>query len=212
MSPRQRPNNLVAHWWFTLDEFMDRAAIVLNSEIARTQDLATAGSTMQLIASVKDGSTSWRIQYEQPPETQIESAVARARPLFLEKDPVFHDKITKALGGLIRDGAPEQAQATVKALKKGWQGHDKSHRWSLAVSANTVLNGQWRTDRQIAHDFIYGELLHANADARQRLKHVPIDERLRAALVWVADATRLTQATKQLYVDLEDAGYLITRT
>jgi hypothetical protein len=64
-----------------------------------------------------------------------------------------------------------------------------------------------RTDRQIARDFLYGDLVHADAEARRRLRIVPYDERLLAAVVWVAKAIRLTQATKQLIIDLEDGGY-----
>ncbi len=69
-----------------------------------------------------------------------------------------------------------------------------------------------RTDRQIARDFLYGKLVHADPEARQRLRSVPENEQLLAAVVWVADATRLTQATKQLIIDLQDGGYFTSRS
>lgn len=203
-------SGLVAGWWSTLDEFVGRADRVLSSSIAQRQDLATVGTTMNLIASLSEGGTSWRIEYGYPPEADIESAATRVRPLFLNDDPIFHGKVTNAMGGLAQ-GAPQLQQELVKVLKKSWQAHDKGYRWAFATSKNPHLAGAWRNDRQIARDFLYGELVHADADARRRLRYVPESERLQAAVVWVADAIRLTQATKQLYVDLKDGQYLTKR-
>lgn len=47
--------------------------------------------------------------------------------------------------------------------------------------------------------------MHADPEARKRLRHISEDERLFAAVVWVADATKL--ATEQLIIDLTDAKY-----
>lgn len=72
-------------------------------------------------------------------------------------------------------------------------------------------SGEMRNDRQIAHDFLYGYLVHHDVDARERLKGVPEAERLIAATVWAADAIKLTLATRQLIIDLRDGGYLSPR-
>ena len=72
MSSYQAPNERNARQWFTLDEFMGRADRVLDSEIARTQDLATAGSVMHLIATVTDGRTDYWLQYEQLREADVD--------------------------------------------------------------------------------------------------------------------------------------------
>lgn len=53
--------------------------------------------------------------------------------------------------------------------------------------------------------------MHADAEARLRLRNVPREERLLAALSWVGDVITLTQATKQAIVDLQDAGCLAAR-
>ncbi|QXG77484.1 hypothetical protein KUM42_08265 [Modestobacter sp. L9-4] len=201
----------IGRWWYTLDEFLDRAERVLSSEIARREDLATVGTTMKLIASVLDGAVRWSIQRQVPREADIESAATRVRPLFLQDDPVFYGKVTNAIGGLARSAGNEH-KATIKALKEAWRTFDKSYRWAVAVSKEPNFTaGQFRNDRQIARDFLYGDLVHADADARQRLANISPEERLLAAVVWVADATRLTLATKQLIVDLTDAGALAAR-
>lgn len=200
----------VGQWWFTLDEFLDRAERVLTSEIARRADLATVGTTMKLIVSLADGVPSQMIR-EVPREADVESAAARVRPLFLQDDPVHHGKVTNAMGGLAQS-APEPQRQAIKQLKKTWQDMDTGYRWSVAVNVGAPPEPeQHRTDRQIARDFVYGDLVHADPEARQRLRLIPEGDRLLAAVVWVADAIRRTQATKQLIVDLKDAGYLTPR-
>jgi len=110
-----------------IDEFMNRAERVLSSEIARREDLATVGTTMRFIGSLSERVTSWRMEREQPREADIESAAARVRPLFLNEDPVFHGKVTTAIGGLVQ-GAPEEIKQAIKALKKAWRSNEKSYR------------------------------------------------------------------------------------
>jgi len=206
------PGTQNGKWWFVLDEFLDRAERVLNSEIARRQDFATVGTTMRLIGSVVSGKAMFSIERDVPREADVESAAARVRPLFLENDPVFHGRVTMALGGLSKDSGSEQELATIKALKNAWQSFEKSYRWSMGTSfSRGIPPGQMRNDRQIARDFIYGDLVHADPEARARLRHISMDDRVLAAVVWVTDATCLTQATKQLAIDLDDAGSLAPR-
>ena len=202
----------VAGWWFTLGQFMARAERVLSSEVAQREDLATIGTTMRLIASLSKGGASWSMEFGSLPEAEVESAATRVRPMFLESDPVFHGKVMNAMGGLAQ-GAPQLQQELIKSLRNAWQSHERSYRWAMTSSkAPTSMGAEvWRTDRQIAQDFLYGDLVHADPEARRRLRHISESERLRAAVVWVGDAVRLTQATKQLYVDLRDGGCLTSR-
>ena len=201
---------MIAPWWYTIDQFMGRADRVLNSSIARRQDLATVGTTLNLIASLSDGETSWQISYSNPPEADIESAAVRVRPLFLDQDPVHYGRVTNAMAGLAQS-APQRERDLIKVLKKAWRCHDEGYRWAMTSSGDAGGSGVWRNDREIARDFLYGELVHADVDARRRLRHVPESARLQAAVVWVADSIRLTQATKQLCVDLIDGGYFTKR-
>ncbi len=204
----------IARWWFVLEEFDYTAERVLTSEIARRQDLATVGTTMNLIASMVDGVPGYRIQRERPRISDIEAAAARVRPLFLESDATYHGNVTAAMSGLAKAAsAPAEQMDMIKALKKAWQNHDKGYRWALGANVGSLpTKDQLRTDRQIAHDFVYGNLVHADPEARERLRLIPVDDRLFAAVVWVADATRRTLATKQLIVDPTEAGHLPSRS
>lgn len=200
-----------AGWWFLVDQFLDRAARVLDSEIARRDDLATVGTTMKIIASVSAGVTSFQLARERPPVADIESAAARVRPLFARDDAVFHENVTGAIGALAQN-APAETLEVVKTVRKAWQEVEGASRWEVASSLSPLPDAERsRTDRQIARDFLYGDLVHADPKARQRLIGISPDERLMAAVVWVADATRLTLATKQLIIDLRDGGYLTPR-
>lgn len=70
-------STLTGRWWFTIDAFDERATIILNSAIARRDDLATIGTQMKFIASVLDGHTSWRMDREVP-RKQKPSLLSRA--------------------------------------------------------------------------------------------------------------------------------------
>lgn len=117
----------------------------------------------------------------------------------------------KAISGLARDH-PSDHQAVIRPLRDAWRSFEKNHRWSLGVATEVSgLDGAMRTDRQIARDFLYGGLVHADPDARQRLTDVSVEDRLIAAVVWVTDTIRLTEATRRLILDLKDAGALAPR-
>jgi hypothetical protein len=146
-----------------------------------------------------------------PPDYLIESAAGRVRALFNQDDPIHHGKVTNALLGLLTDTTPTAVKKELRALKKAWAQDEDSYRWSLGIATAGDPLGQMRTDRQIARDWLYGDLVHADAEARRRLHNVPREERLSAALSWVSDVIKLTQATKQAVVDLRDVGCLAPR-
>ncbi len=197
-------------WWVTLDQFLDRAERVLSCELARREDLATVGTSGKFIASLAKGQpVVWSMERSHPPESDVESAAARLRPLFLQDERVQYGRVTNALGALAQ-GAPEPQRELVKLLKKAWEQHETGYRWAIG-STRSGGSREMRNDRQIARDFLYGDLMHADAAARQRLRGVPQGERLVAATAWAADAIKLTLATKQLVVDLRDGGYLSPR-
>ena len=197
-------------WWVPLDQFLDRAERVLSCELARREDLATVGTSGKFIASLAEANPwcgPWSEVTPRSPTSSRQQHVSG--PLFRQDERVQHGRVTNALGALAQ-GAPEPQRELVKLLKKAWKQHDTGYRWSLGSTRNGG-SGEMRNDRQIAHDFLYGDLVHAADDARQRLRGVPQGARLVAATAWAADAIKLTLATKQLVVDLRDGGYLSPR-
>jgi hypothetical protein len=167
-----RASTLASEWWSILDEFLDRAERVLSCELARREDLATVGTSGKFIASLTEGQpVVWSIERSHPPESDVESAATRVRPLFLKDERVQHGRVTNALGALAA-GAPEPQRELVRSLKRAWKQHETGYRWALG-STRSGGSGEMRNDRQIARDFLYGHLVHADADARQRLRGIP---------------------------------------
>lgn len=198
-----------ARSWFYIDEFQYRAAMVLDLRIAKREDLATIGTQMQVLVASQQG--RHRISMDYPPEDDIELAATRIRPLFNQDDPVYHGHVMKGIGYLAQ-AAPQPQRDFIKLGRKAWAAHDRSTRWSLAVSEGGHDFSKMRTDREIARDFIYADLVHADAEARARLRLIPRSERLLAATTWVTDAIKLTEVTRRLIIDLTDAGCLAARS
>lgn len=180
----------------------------MDSKIAQRADVATLGSTMNVIFTVNRPGLA-RIEREHPLVEEIEQGATRVRPLFLEREEVHHMKVLKALGLLSKDAGPPHTEV-VKQLRQAWKDFPTSSRWGLAVAsaADDAGEAPFRSDRAIAWDWLYGDLLHADPDRRQRLRHVPESERIMAGLLWVKDAVLLTMATQHLITDLEEAGGL----
>jgi len=196
--------------WFTLDQFHDRAQRVLDCRIAQREDLATLGTQIHVLLSVQQG--RHQVTWEAAGEEEIESAAVRIRPLFLKDETVFHAKVMNALLHLTQQG-PDSHRALLREGKKAWAGHKGGYRWKMtsAIVDGPPLMGRMLSDREIARDFMYGDLVHADPDARARLKHVPMEDRLWAAASWITDAIKLTETTRRIIIDLIDAGALASR-
>lgn len=193
--------------WNRLRHFQGRAELISDAEIAKRMDLATLGSTMKILVRV--GESKVQIEREHPPISQIEQAAARLRPVFLDQEVVHHGRVMKALGYLTRNEAPE-VKAVVKAVKTAWQGFDGQRTWAMEAGEfgeNPDTTGQlW--DRQIAHDWLYGYVIHNDLDAQHRIRYISPDDRMMAGLLLTKDAILLVRATQQLVVDLEGVGAL----
>lgn len=115
-----------ARWRLGL--FRERADIVLSCDLARRIDLATLGTQMTLLLT-EEGTGSIALR-GLPPESEIEVAATRLRPIFLQDDEVHHGKVLGALGLL----APAQEHPTIKALRGHWKDLPNSRYWSIATS------------------------------------------------------------------------------
>lgn len=159
---------------------------------------------MQILARVGEPLSTF--VREHPPVEEIEAAAARLRPLFLERDGIHYNQVAKAVSSLTQNSAPEVIQR-VTACREAWRSLPGSETWFMQAGTESDMTPQ-TSDRQIAKDWLYGDLIHADAEAQYRIRHIPEDDRIMAALLWVKDSILLTRATYQLIVDLEDLGEL----
>jgi hypothetical protein len=82
--------------------------------------------------------------------------------------------------------------------------------WSLGVSGG-VEDGDsatMRSDREIAGDWLYGDLIHADPQRRQKIRHIPDHYKLLAGLLWVKDSILMVRATQQVIIDLQNQNEL----
>jgi hypothetical protein len=199
--------SIVTQAWITLDRFGERAARIMRTAIAQRDDLDTLGSQI-LIQINRLGPSKSQIRRERPDEEQIVHAAVVIRPLILQGDPVYHGKVMKALGLLATD-ATEQWRTQVTNEREAWRQIMTVARWTLQVGAT---NGEWQTemrsDRAIAMDWLYADVVHADVQRQEAIKHIPEEDRLMAGLLLVRDGVVYTRSSQNLIRALKEAGAL----
>lgn len=180
----------------------------MDSAISRRVDVATLGTSMHILGVVGRPDLH-QIGWDQPPMEAIEQAAIRLRPIFLENEEVFYNKIMNGLAYLAQE-APTESRQVIIEVKAAWKELTRGMYWSLAVAADAKDRDEspMRTDREIALDWLYGDLVHADPQRRDRLKNIPHHYRVLAGLLWAKDGILLTRATQQLIADLDNLGQL----
>lgn len=193
--------------WKRLRRFQDRAERLFDSAIAKRADLATLGTTMQILMKAESGSAT--ITQEHPPIEEIEAAASKLRPIFLQDEDVHYYKVLSALGYLTRSASAE-ARKSVASCRSSWKRVTDSNYWAVEAAKGEDFADRmpltW--DRQIARDWLYGYLVHDDEEAQHRLRLLGEREKIMAGLLWVKDGLLLVRGTYQLVRDLEDAGEL----
>lgn len=205
------PNgSIVTRAWITLDLFAERAARIMRTGIAQRDDLDTLGSQVQIRVNPLDPS-KFQIRRERPEEAQIVHAAAVLRPLIVQRDPVFHGKVMKALG-VLAIGATEQWRTLVSNEREAWKQITTCARWDVQVGAT---NGEWQTktrsDRATAMDWLYADVVHADVQRQDAIKQIPEEERLMAGLLLVRDGVVYTRSSLNSITALEEARSLTPR-
>lgn len=193
--------------WKRLRRFRSRAKRIADTDIARRADLATLGTTLQVMTRV---GTPWAtIFQEHPPEAEIITGATLLRPVFLKEEDVYHHNVISALGFLVRDRSPE-AKKAVANCKETWKAATRSSYWAFEAALGENLEDRmpqtW--DRDIAKDWLVADIVHDDEDAQHRLRLVSETDKILAGLLWVKDGILLVRGTDQLIVDLEDKGEL----
>ncbi|MEV5012164.1 hypothetical protein AB0K74_45945 [Streptomyces sp. NPDC056159] len=130
-----------------------------------------------------------RIRQEFPPEEVVESAAARLRPILLVGDACFYQKALKALGYFCR--ALPQDSEWLRATRAEWQSRvqpttrEEAGYWVMV--SNTATGEDHSLDRhKLAMAWIYGDVVHHDAERRQESDPFGLFERFRGAVPLVA--------------------------
>jgi len=152
-----------------------------------------------------DGAVSY-VEWDLPPEEVMESAAARVRPLLLQGDDCFYGSVLASLGYFLRD---HPARQNVREIRKMWQARvDESTMRGdagyivLVKDEATGAQGSL-SDLQLALAWVYGDVVHHDADRRAGAQAFGVRERYRAAVPLVAfvmlNTVRLLGFVQSLY-------------
>lgn len=145
------------------------------------------------------------------PEEQVESAAARVRPLILESEATYYVKVFNALGYLLRDH-PDEA-LPLKGAKNAWRqrleaspsagkGGYEVTTGGPGVEAATLNN------LDLAQAWIYGDVVHADSERRDRSRRHGVQTRFRAGQELVAWLLLHSDALTTGVIRLHEVGLI----
>jgi hypothetical protein len=147
-------------------------------------------------------------------EEAFESLAARVRPLTLDREPIHHKKVVRALSRLI-DAAPaatDHQRTWLQRLRQAWQVAELQGTRPLGYSVQSVrLDGSDATplvsDTQLAAGWLYADLVHADATGpKAEALRFSMRERYAAAVRVISRIAALAVSTLRLIEHLRDAG------
>lgn len=196
-----------------LDSFVLRAMRVEAHSLAADRVALQRLSQLSFTVQVEyPNGTATLIQHF-PPEEQVESAAARVRPLILNDDPTYYAKFFKAAGYFLHKAdAPEGVMKELRGLKQEWaeiQPKGQGVR-GYFVERSTADPHEWQraTDNVLGFAWIYGDVVHNDADRLAKTSVFGVKERFRAAVPLVARIMLLTIATLNFARALHRSGLI----
>ncbi|MFE4501703.1 hypothetical protein ACFRFQ_17765 [Rhodococcus sp. NPDC056743] len=193
-----------------IDAYLGAANQVLNCSLAKREELETLGQSFTITPNLAGSpERPWRIAVDRPHEEEIEAAAARLRKIMVaQEEDVYLGKILKIIG---RYTDVEARENWVSPILQMWDGFTDMHYFSaggIPISEGEGATFPLLKDRQIAIDWLYGELLHYDVERRERIKHVGEETKFQAGLLWAKDSIILVWSVKNLIVALQDSSRL----
>lgn len=189
----------------TLGAFLRRAERIMATTAAQREDLATIGSTMQVMLRV--GQREQRIERSHLPEPELLEAAVMIRPVILQSEPVHLGKVTSAIRQLTQN-APASVQGLAREVKQQWFKQLSGERWVVMVAKAGEPRETRLTDVAIAELWFNAHVWHDDQEKQWALRHINRDECLISATVWVSDRVLMVRALQQLIVDWRTAGHI----
>lgn len=156
----------------------------------------------------RDGRPS-ELKWSLPSEEALDSLAARCRPFVLQRESVYHAKVMKSLGYLLRDH--EELKGPVREIKTLWQRLDPSSSTPLGFDSQTGPTGGSLghpvTDVALAYAWLYGDLVHAD-DVSDRVAGHNIDARYHGAVLVLTSVAVQAITTLNLIRHAQDIGLL----
>ncbi|MFI0796944.1 hypothetical protein ACH4OY_30310 [Micromonospora rubida] len=201
-----------------LRKFIVRARRVEEHSLAADKErlLAWARGTVTLKFEPQSGNST--MTWDLPEEESLDSLAARCRPFLLQGDPVYHGKVTNALGFFLRL-APDELRNYLREIRESWRPLDPGDRETIGYESRTgsisQALGDLVTDKELAYAWLYGDLVHADDNGEERLHGHDIDARFQAGALLITNVAvkaistlNLARAAQsQNYLTLEDSVF-----
>lgn len=201
------PEHVLEGYRETLDKFVMRARrIEAHSLLSDPQRFVKwVHGSGQL--SFTDG--QGEIRFDVPPEERFESLAARVRPLLLEDDGLHHKRVLAALGAYGRDDPEVMKQREV--LRGAWERATGST--MVAFQIGQARDGApLVSDVDLAHGWLYGDLVHAKPDVPPAVLDASLDQRYLAAVIVYGQAALAAVATLNVTRQAADNGLIELNT
>jgi hypothetical protein len=185
MGMGQPSEEVIARHRANLEQFVLRARRIEGHSLAADWDtlVSLASAPLKLRIS-EDGEA--RMRQEFPPEEVVESAAARVRPLLLETDACGYLKSLKAVTYFCKS-VPSDV-AWTKAAKAEWKArtHEGVLGYRLMVGDLATGDTADMADQKLAMAWIYGDVVHHDAERLLEADPFGLSGRFRAAVPLVA--------------------------
>lgn len=197
------PDHVRAGYLDTLHAFVRRARRIEAHSLQadRDQFIKWVHGSAQL--TVENG--AGELRYDVPPEEPFESLAARVRPLLLEQDGIHHSRVLAAIGVFGRED--EEVMRAREVLKATWQRVTGTNIVGFAIS-EAVDDAPLISDIDLAHGWLYGDLVHANPDVPSGVVSATLNQRYLAAVLIYGQAALAAVATLNVIRSLIAKGLL----
>lgn len=196
------PGHVLDDYRDTIDKFVMRARrIEAHSLLSDLERFATWAGGSVHVTPGEDRPAE--IRFDVPPEEAFESLAARIRPLLLETDGLHHKRVLAALGAFVRHDTGLRKQR--ETLQDMWERATGST--MVAFQLGEVRDGAPAVaDIELAHGWLYGDLVHAKPDVSSAALRTSLDMRFFAAVVVYGQAAVATIATLRAIRQAADNG------
>jgi hypothetical protein len=195
------PEHVLDGYRKTLDKFVMRARRIESHSLLSDPQRFVKWVHGSGQLSFADG--QGELRFDVPPEEAFESLAARVRPLLLEDDGVNHKRVLAALGAFGRNDAEVIRQRGV--LRGAWERATGST--MVAFQIGEARDGApLVSDVDLAHGWLYGDLVHAKPDVPLAVLDATLDQRYLAAVIVYGQAALATVATLNVVRQAADNG------
>lgn len=195
-----------------VSQFVLRARRVAAHSLAQNRDSLRELAGFKFTAHVTlDGTFTTRRKL--PDEEIFESLAARVRPFTLATEPIYSEKVFKALHRLLKTSPVplgDDINERLSRLEAGWSGIDLQGNQALAFWVQTERrDGSDRspqvTDVQLAASWMYADLVHSNPKGpKKEGLRFKIKERYSAAVNVFSRIALLSLATHDAIMELHE--------